>query len=158
MGRVIISCGPGGEGCIFVAQSVRVPSPCHIPAWLCVQAHASALPCWFLLYKGPGFWEAWTSCLFAPAQGRPLPRNAALITFLGYLHVAPIPQVVSLILPCPEKKTWWRKRLCCISFPHCDNLSPTCQWLPSIRMGFLWERAVSHLWVHKPYVRTACTA
>lgn len=85
MGRVIISCGPSGKGCIFVAQAVRVPSPCHIPAWLCVQAHASALLCWFLLYKGPGLWEAWTSCLFAPAQGRPLPPNAALITFLGYL-------------------------------------------------------------------------
>lgn len=34
---------------------------------------------------GPSLWEAWESCLFTPAHGKPLLPAAVLITFLCYL-------------------------------------------------------------------------
>lgn len=45
METVIKPCGPGGKGYVFVVQAVKAPSPCHMPAWLCVHACAFPLPC-----------------------------------------------------------------------------------------------------------------
>ena len=107
-------------------------------------------------------WEAWASCSFSQQR-----EDLCLLLLLSYLsrlpapfslQDAPIPQMVSLILPHPEKKTWWLKRSCCISFPPCANLSPTCPWLPSIRMGFLQEHAVGHLGIYQLLPKNcACT-